>query len=240
MLWFPLVHFSPGRSWVQVTRTHRSYALALNTVGKGRALGGKEPGRGGRAGADDLLRSLAGCSGPWRRGTEGWRAGKRGGLRWPRSEEGAALPPVCLRLQAAWGLHPCHLLHCHSASPSSLAVFMDQVLGHTLRIHPPVLRSQVLAGHRQKTCTFHERTPCAGPSCSVNLEGCGGKVGKGGGDGREACLAQVGLPRGVESTGLPAMLLFPCSINPHLVRRSPSWAGWCSCPTTLSTRTYSS
>ncbi|XP_022434414.1 ras-specific guanine nucleotide-releasing factor RalGPS1 isoform X8 [Delphinapterus leucas] len=31
------------------------------------------------------------------------------------------------------------------------AVLVDQVLGHTLRIHPPVLRSQVLEGHRQKT-----------------------------------------------------------------------------------------
>ena len=96
-LWFPLVHFSPGRSWVQVTRTHRSYALALNVVGKGKALGGKEPRRGGRAGADDLLRSLAGCSGPWWSGTEGWRAGKRGGLRWPRSEEGSlGTPPLPL------------------------------------------------------------------------------------------------------------------------------------------------
>nr|XP_020145075.1 ras-specific guanine nucleotide-releasing factor RalGPS1 isoform X7 [Microcebus murinus] len=32
--------------------------------------------------------------------------------------------------------------------PEARAVLMDQVLGHTLRIHPPVLRSQVLAGHR--------------------------------------------------------------------------------------------
>ena len=87
-LWFPLVHFSPGCSWIRVTRTHRSCALALNMVGKGKALGGKEPGRGGRSGADDLLRSPAGCLGPRRSGTEGWRAGKRGDLRWPHSRRG--------------------------------------------------------------------------------------------------------------------------------------------------------
>lgn len=167
----------------------------------------------------------------------GGRAERRPTLA-PLKEGPPFHPCAGVSSQAAWGRHPCHLQHCHSASPSSLAVFMDQVLGHTLRIHPPVLRSQVVAGHRQKACMFRERTLCAGPSCRVNCWGCGGKAGKGGGDGREACLAQVGLPRRVE--GLLTMLLFPCSINPHLARRSLSWAGWCSCLTILSTRTSSS
>lgn len=57
--------------------------------------------------------------------------------------------------------------HCHSASPSGAAVLVDQVLGHTLRIHPPVLWSQVLAGNGQKTRKSQERTLRAGPSSHV-------------------------------------------------------------------------
>lgn len=58
---------------------------------------------------------------------------------------------------------PHHAQHCHSASPSGVAVLVDQVLGHTLRIHPPVLWSQVLAGNGQETCKSHERTLRTGP-----------------------------------------------------------------------------
>lgn len=147
------------------------------------------------------------------------------------------LPPAWLGgqagNQAAAGrgavLCPFHLQHCSSASPSSVAVLLDQVLGHTLRIHPPVLRSQVLAGHRQKTRTFPGRALCAGTSLSGSCRAEGG--------GREGRRGE-GSPCG--QVGLLAMPWFFCSINPHLARRSTSWAGWCSCPMTPSTRTSSS
>lgn len=38
----------------------------------------------------------------------------------------------------------------------------------------------------------------------------------------------------------PVLLLLSFSTNPHLAKRSPSWAGWCSCLMTLSTLTFSS
>lgn len=57
--------------------------------------------------------------------------------------------------------------HClpqyhYSACPFSAAALVDQVLGCTLRIHPPLLWSQVLAGHRQKTCKSPEKMAHAG------------------------------------------------------------------------------
>lgn len=50
--------------------------------------------------------------------------------------------------------------------PSSAAFFMDQVLGHSFRIHSPVLWGQVPSGHRQKTRKFGEE-----PREGLGLEG---------------------------------------------------------------------
>lgn len=168
------------------------------------------PGWGGLAGCREELRPD---------GEEG--APSTHVARWPSRESGSC--------GAGGGALPFHLQHCSSASPSSVAVLLDQVLGHTLRIHPPVLRSQVLAGHRQKTRTFPGRALCAGTSLSGSCRAEGG--------GREGRRGE-GSPCG--QVGLLAMPWFFCSINPHLARRSTSWAGWCSCPMTPSTRTSSS
>lgn len=119
--------------------------------------------------------------------------GEEGRPRLAPLKEGPPFHPCAwVSNQAAWGRRPCHLRHCHSASPSALAVFMDQVLGRTLRIQPPVLRGQVLAGHRQKTRMFHERTLCwAFMSCELL-----GLWGEDGGrwEGWEGCLPGPGGP----------------------------------------------
>lgn len=98
--------------------------------------------------AEALARSLPprGPEWTWHRG-----AGGRGREKACASPEQAEGTPSHLHGRACEAAGGARLQCGHSACPAPVAVLMDQVLGRPLGIHPPVLRSQVLAGHRQET-----------------------------------------------------------------------------------------